>query len=557
MAQANCVLCGSANPAILHDQSSSFAASEPKDATLLVEELQEKIAAVEEAVKKLEGIRSHLYTELNAQHNASVPIHRLPDEILLSVFMILVEQCTEDDYLSDRQFTRAETNSVHPWASAAVCKRWRDIALASCLPWGAVVYHTGLAYWYGAHTEARRLSIQLQRADGPIPFASLRSQFTEEEMGEEHDFIDEDLDALGQFIDNVIPRCRRLELLGFIPEDLCPDSALDVNHLQSLLIQSEAWLPSLAFSCASQLESLTLQGISFYFLHDLVPWSRLKSLTIACVIKLEDILLILGLTSQLTSLSISSNIYGMLAEAPEDATVVLRNLRHLKFPFNHAYGQRMEKLLRPMEIPYLQTLDISLESSVFSRQTLPTSLAFIGQFNTSLTSLSVPWPLYDSLTTDEGLQFFSLLIALQSLRLRISSVANAVLRILTSHSSAASSPNTAPVCPALTELHCNPEEISPQWDQPLLRFGAWTSLRAMVESRLPVPGTNHLPSSPQTFLQLVSLGPLLSRDWSDIAGQEEEGADSLEMKDAFDWLVEANDAQLFKLQLTYAEDIEA
>lgn len=115
----NCVLCGSTDTFEsytsfhLQDQSPGFAASEQTSgANSLVKQLREKLVAVKEAVKKLEEIKVDLLTQLNTQLNAIAPIHRLPAEIILSIFVVLVEKCTEDDYLSDRDFTWEETNAV-------------------------------------------------------------------------------------------------------------------------------------------------------------------------------------------------------------------------------------------------------------------------------------------------------------------------------------------------------------------------------------------------------------------------------------------------------------
>ncbi|TFK98383.1 hypothetical protein BDV98DRAFT_573086 [Pterulicium gracile] len=208
-----------------------------------------------------------------------------------------------------------------------------------------------------------------------------------------------------------------------------------------------------------------------------------------------------------------------------------------------------------MTIPCLQTLFVSLGSPVFSRQTLDTSLPFVSQFNTSLTSLSVHWPLYNSLTHDGGRQFFTLLFSLQSLRLHISSLACDVLRILTWQPSEGSSSYATQICPALPKLHCNPKELRPDGDpQAPLDFSAWKPLRVMGESRLPSSETNQGPSAEHSFIRVVTLGPILFRHWEDASGQEEEGLDNIENKAAFDWLVKANNARLFEFRLAYAEN---
>lgn len=121
-------------------------------------------------------------------------------------------------------------------------------SFASAVGRGCLSHGAGSLAW--SQDRSSSTTIQLQRTGDTIPFASLRSTFKEEEMGEEHDFADDDLDALGQFIENVIPRCRQLELRGFVPEDLCPDSPLDLQHLESLLVNSDAWSLSPAFSSA-------------------------------------------------------------------------------------------------------------------------------------------------------------------------------------------------------------------------------------------------------------------------------------------------------------------
>ncbi|TFK95582.1 hypothetical protein BDV98DRAFT_577544 [Pterulicium gracile] len=558
MPLTNCILCAAADSTTLytnsqlHNQSLAFIASDLANANSLVEELREKIAAGQEAIEKLTKANLHMQAHLDAQLNLIVPIHRLPDDILLSIFTIPVDELeiADDSYCSGQELDN--TDAMAPWATAAVCKRWRDIALSSSQLWSKFVYHTGLDHWQGGELEARRLFVQFERASAVIPFASLQSQFIDEETAEDTQFTKIDIDALTVFVGIIIPRCRKLALHGFIPDNLPPSGTLAVDLLQDLLINSEAWLPSGAFEHAPRLASLTLQGVGPYpFPRLLVPWARLKSLTIdECAMDLQDVLDMLKLTSQLHFLSLSADISD--EEVHEDDSANLPTLRVLRLPSNRNYGTTMGILLGRIIASHLHTLDISLHSSVFYHLTLKTSMVSIGGFQTSLTSLTIPWPLCDLLPTlyQDGLELFCLLTSLQRLRLRVKSDADVALRILTWDASGDSKLQTN-VCPALCELHCEPGEPYVGFRQSF-KFTAWEALCGMVKSRLPHPEFDHLLSLPHNSLRVVSLGPRSTGDWLAGAWDSRTRSDSHEEKSAFDWLVEASNAGIFELRLVHS-----
>lgn len=515
---------------------------------MLVEELREKIAATEEAVNQLNKTKQYMQTQLNL----FVPIHRLPDNVLLYILMMPVEELelelVTDDLYGPAGKNLEDKDRTQPWSSAAVCRRWREIALMSSQLWSRVSYRTGLGINRGRRTEleARRLYIQLERAGAVIPFASLRSQYEYDDHPNEAHFTEDDHNALLSFVMNVIPRCRQLALRGNIPEYLTTYRTLNSVHLENLLIEGQGWLLSSAFQSASRLESLTLYAITTdKFPRRLVPWTRIRSLHISqCILSFKDIFFILSSTAHITHLSMSLILLGSIEDVPEDLVVNLPKLHTLRLPFRDSHEldglEDIGKLLRRMCMPLLHTMDVTI--SFYTPFGVP---AFLEEFRirTSTTSLFIPWPL---LADEDALRLLPLLTSLRFLHLRISSEVDSALRLLTWRSS---TPNTAQPCPKLVELYCEPVDGKHQ----LLEFTAWEALCQMVKSRLPSSlvepqADRHLPTSNQSFLRLVSLGPLQFRDGAPL-GAAGGGVQDESEKAALDWLKGASDDGIYELRL--------
>ncbi|ESK80826.1 hypothetical protein Moror_4314, partial [Moniliophthora roreri MCA 2997] len=90
---------------------------------------------LEEAALSARTKASHLHSILNSYKNLSVPLVRIPEELLALIF----EHCVRTDS-SGHAFSMRAT----PWVLAQTCRRWRAAALATPSIWSVVRVNTKL-----------------------------------------------------------------------------------------------------------------------------------------------------------------------------------------------------------------------------------------------------------------------------------------------------------------------------------------------------------------------------------------------------------------------------
>ncbi|TFK95576.1 hypothetical protein BDV98DRAFT_659661 [Pterulicium gracile] len=385
-------------------------------------------------------------------------MHFLPDDVLSAIFTLLVEEIVDDDTFPHYDDSLdMDWNTFQPWASAAVCQRWRD------------VISTSNQLWARAQNSYYRRE-RLERAGVVILFASLRSHA--DGVLAISDFTNHDLSA---FLTNIIPKCKKFKLPGMFVEDLLPNNALKAVYLEDLTLDTESWYPCTAFESAPRLTRLTLHDASHAPGFDrFVPWNRLTSLTMnAGGLHLEEMVLILRSTPRLTFLSLMTTLDPPQAQA-QVTTVEFPKLRILEL--SHCDTSEMVtsgQLLEQMKMPFLPIMNITLKHWCKG----PSLTTFLGadEVQTSITSLTIPWP---SLQKEDARRLLPLLTFLQFPRLRISSGAEITLRLFTWHSVPL---KTARPCPKLIHLHREPADDDDK--NQALKFSAWAALRDIPHGR--------------------------------------------------------------------------
>ncbi|KAK7043158.1 hypothetical protein VNI00_008512 [Paramarasmius palmivorus] len=105
-----------------------------KQIAVNIEELRAEAVRYEAAARAARQQSDTLQGVLNSYTNTTLPIFRLPDEILV----VIAEMCAEVDTAN-----HALSESAMPWVLMQTCRRWRTLALYSPSLWRIIRVNTG------------------------------------------------------------------------------------------------------------------------------------------------------------------------------------------------------------------------------------------------------------------------------------------------------------------------------------------------------------------------------------------------------------------------------
>lgn len=364
MSLMQCKLCGSANPNSfqfdrqIYNLSLRFHPHDVARADAAIQTLRAQIAEIQQTMERLHQAKLSIETHLQRQSMYLAPIHRVPDDVLLMIFQILVNCWSWDE----EQESRFPKTSCPSWSTASVSKRWRALSLTNPRLWENVVL-----FWHDntvalcQDREARCIRLQLQRTGRSLLRARLHS--TSKEIGEGPE--PEPDSALQIFIDS-FPRCRTLELENEVPKPAVPlRFSAPLNNLEELHISGQSWTFTAMFKDAPKLRFVTFSGLSrlnpesaprYY---QLLPWSQLTLLNFAegMQVLLHALLRILRSTVNLSSLTLAAKLLPEGTDADvmtSEKTVELGRLQDLDIELKK-HRLTLTKLLAPR----LRTLTLS------------------------------------------------------------------------------------------------------------------------------------------------------------------------------------------------------
>ncbi|TFL03210.1 hypothetical protein BDV98DRAFT_505079, partial [Pterulicium gracile] len=136
-----CKLCGSANPNSfqfdrqIYNLSLRFHPHDVARADAAIQTLRAQIAEIQQTMERLHQAKLSIETHLQRQSMYLAPIHRVPDDVLLMIFQILVNCWSWDE----EQESRFPKTSCPSWSTASVSKRWRALSLTNPRLWENVV----------------------------------------------------------------------------------------------------------------------------------------------------------------------------------------------------------------------------------------------------------------------------------------------------------------------------------------------------------------------------------------------------------------------------------
>ncbi|KAJ7879010.1 hypothetical protein B0H14DRAFT_2566955 [Mycena olivaceomarginata] len=118
-----------------HHSTAPLSRTESDIANSYIDELESRIALLDEAIASLQLRRADLLQSVNTHKAILAPVRRLPSEILGEIFSLVVSATFQV------QLPPTGKTLDAPWLFTRICRRWSAVALATPALWSTVFLH--------------------------------------------------------------------------------------------------------------------------------------------------------------------------------------------------------------------------------------------------------------------------------------------------------------------------------------------------------------------------------------------------------------------------------
>lgn len=329
------------------------------DAANEIENLEAEIARIQSKLALLQGRLSRRKKDVEDYATVLSPARRIPSDLLSEIF----RWCTAHDFESDRSGSSLDPTEMH-WILPQVSRQWRSAAL-SCPQIWSTIRITDVEFGDYSAPRLLSLTLQLQRTRFSPLSVSIESKYSS-------------ISGTKPILQVLLPSSSRWKEL-YVRLQPAAFRALSPLHLflpslkyvhiwpsgsASILDGYQAAAASHAMSTIFRVcPSLRiLEGAPNIISLFSLPWNQIQTYECFQCAGVSQYLKLLSLMSDLRECRIWCD-YGSPLNGNNDI-VVLRHLKHLSL---YEVGSTTNPILDCLTLPYLQTLDIDLNTLEQSR----------------------------------------------------------------------------------------------------------------------------------------------------------------------------------------------
>ncbi|KAK7060815.1 hypothetical protein VNI00_000548 [Paramarasmius palmivorus] len=314
----------------------------PSDRNVIVQFLRDsekELNTIKAAIMALESKRNGVKKKMERYRSLLAPVHRLPPEILVQVFV----ECCDENELRQKFVPPA-------YAISRVCGRWRELALSTPRLWSSLMIN--FYNWKGQGSRLASLTQEFIDRSRTMPL-TLDLNF-----GDAWDA--EDVGHIVPALDGLKGHCTRwqsveLDLVPWIMDSQLVDIMRNVPTLEHLGLSSDGFdlEPEFTnnFGTMPSLQSLVVPSIFSSPNQLAIPWWQLKKLELRCT-TIRGIMAFIASSTNLEHLTLSGDyltdgvIQGNFTIAPNLQSLELHPSRPENLPqfFDHVTLPKLSSL---------------------------------------------------------------------------------------------------------------------------------------------------------------------------------------------------------------------